>query len=339
MKTTENQDITLIAIETSCDETSAAVCRNGKVLSNIISSQLEHEKYGGVIPELASRIHQQRIIPVVQAALEKANVSKSELNAVAFTQGPGLLGALLVGISFAKSYALGLNLPLIAVDHLKAHVLANFLNENPPEFPFLCLTVSGGHTQLVVVKSYWEMEIVGQTLDDAAGEAFDKGAKMLQLPYPGGPLVDKYAKTGNPNFQSFPISNIPNYDYSFSGIKTSLLYYLKKQTKENPNFIEENISDICASYQATIVKTLLDKMKKVANDFNIKHLAIAGGVSANSALRTQFQEMCNRHHWQAHIPAFEYCTDNAGMIAITAYYKMLKGDFVDLTANPFTRAE
>jgi N6-L-threonylcarbamoyladenine synthase len=327
----------LLAIETSCDETSAAVSCDNKVLSNVISSQWEHERYGGVVPELASRIHQQRVIGVVESALKKAEVTKEMLNAVAFTQGPGLLGSLLVGVSFSKAFALSLGLPLIAVNHLDAHILANFLNEKPPEFPFLCLTVSGGHTQLVLVRDFYDMEIMGETMDDAAGEAFDKAAKMLNLPYPGGPLVDKYAKLGNPHFHAFPDANVGDLAFSFSGLKTSLLYFLKKNIAQDPDFVTKNMNDICASYQYRIVSTLLEKMEKAAKLYKVKHLAIAGGVSANSELRRRFAEMCEKNHWQAHIPAFQYCTDNAGMIAIAGYYKYLKQDFVGMNVAPFTR--
>lgn len=327
----------LLAIESSCDETSAAICREGVILSNVITSQLEHEKYGGVIPELASRLHQQQIVRVVEAAMNQANIDKKELDAIAFTQGPGLLGALLVGVSFAKGLALGLNIPLITVDHMQAHILANFLSPTPPEFPFLCLTVSGGHTQLVLVKDHLEMEILGQTRDDAAGEAFDKAAKIMGLPYPGGPLIDKYAKEGNPKFHRFPSSDVGGWEFSFSGIKTSLLYFLQKETKADPDFLTKHLADVCASYQYQIVETLLKKMQAAAEATGVKHLALAGGVSANSELRRRFQEMCVKHKWQAHIPDFQYCTDNAGMIAIAGYYKYLKDDFADLTAAPFTR--
>lgn len=327
----------LLAIESSCDETAAAVCKDGVILSNIISSQLEHERYGGVIPELASRLHQQQIVRVVAAALEKAGVKKEDLEGVAVTQGPGLLGALLVGISFAKAYALGLNIPIIGVHHMQAHVLANFLSETPPAFPFLCLTVSGGHTQLVLVSSYLEMEIIGETIDDAAGEAFDKAAKMLNLPYPGGPLIDKYAAKGNSQAFAFPDSDIKDLNFSFSGLKTSLLYFLRKNQAETPQFIAENMADICASYQGRIVTTLLKKMQKAAKQTGVKHLAIAGGVSANSELRRRFQEMCDKHQWVAHIPPFQYCTDNAGMIAIAGYYKLQAGAVESWKMVPFTR--
>jgi N6-L-threonylcarbamoyladenine synthase len=328
---------TILAIESSCDETSAAVIRGGKVLSNVIATQAVHEKYGGVVPELASRAHQQNIIPVVAQALSTANVTKNELNAVAFTRGPGLLGALLVGSSFAKSLALGLNIPLIDVNHMQAHILAHFIDEPKPNFPFLCLTVSGGHTQVVLVKDHLDMEIIGQTTDDAVGEAFDKTAKMLGLPYPGGPMLDKTAAQGNPRVFEFPVGNMPGYDFSFSGIKTSVLYFLKEKTKENPNFVQENLADICASVQYTLIKTLLKKVVQATKDLGIREVAIAGGVSANSGLRQTLQDYAQKYGWNVYIPAFQYCTDNAGMIAITAHYQYLKGDFADQYVSPEPR--
>ncbi|PVY39019.1 tRNA (adenosine(37)-N6)-threonylcarbamoyltransferase complex transferase subunit TsaD [Pontibacter virosus] len=328
---------TILAIESSCDETSAAVIRGGKVLSNVIATQAVHEKYGGVVPELASRAHQQNIIPVVAQALSVANVNKSDLNAVAFTRGPGLLGALLVGSSFAKSFALGLNIPLIDVNHMQAHILAHFIDDPKPNFPFLCLTVSGGHTQIVLVKDHLDMEIIGQTTDDAVGEAFDKTAKMLGLPYPGGPMLDKTAAQGNPKAFPFPVGNMPGYDFSFSGIKTSVLYFLKDKTKDNPNFVQENLADICASVQYTLIKTLLKKVVQAAKDLGIKEVAIAGGVSANSGLRQALQDYAKKYDWNVYIPAFQYCTDNAGMIAITAHYQYLKGDFADQYVSPEPR--
>ncbi|MBC5774876.1 tRNA (adenosine(37)-N6)-threonylcarbamoyltransferase complex transferase subunit TsaD [Pontibacter sp. KCTC 32443] len=328
---------TILAIESSCDETSAAVIRGGKVLSNIIATQAVHEKYGGVVPELASRAHQQNIIPVVTEALNTANVTKNELSAVAFTRGPGLLGALLVGCSFAKSFALGLNIPLIDVNHMQAHILAHFIEDPKPNFPFLCLTVSGGHTQIVLVKDHLDMEIIGQTTDDAVGEAFDKTAKMLGLPYPGGPMLDKAAAQGNPKAFEFPVGNMPGYDYSFSGIKTSVLYFLRDRTKENPNFVQENINDICASVQHTLIKTLLKKVVQATKDLGIKEVAIAGGVSANSGLRAALQDYAKKYNWNVYIPAFQYCTDNAGMIAMAAHYQYLKGDFADQYASPDPR--
>lgn len=327
----------ILAIESSCDETSAAVISQGKVLSNVVSSQLDHSIYGGVIPELASRLHQQQIVAVTQEAIKLAGIDRKDLDAVAFTRGPGLAGALLVGICFAKAFALGLNIPLIEVNHMQAHVLANFLSENPPAFPFLCLTVSGGHTQIVVVRDYLDMEVIGQSIDDAAGEAFDKAAKVMNLGYPGGPMIDKLAQDGDPKRFTFPKPNIPNFDFSFSGLKTSLLYFLRDNIKENPNFIEENKHDICASYQRRIVSYLLGKFKDAAQKHGIQHLAIAGGVSANSYLRKEFMEMCQRKGWTGHIPKFEYCTDNAGMIAIAGHYKFLAGEFCEQTAVPFTR--
>jgi N6-L-threonylcarbamoyladenine synthase len=328
---------TILAIESSCDETSAAVIRGGKVLSNIIATQAVHEKYGGVVPELASRAHQQNIIPVVAQALSTANVTKNELNAVAFTRGPGLLGALLVGSSFAKSFALGLNIPLIDVNHMQAHIMAHFIDDPQPNFPFLCLTVSGGHTQIVLVKDHLDMEIIGQTTDDAVGEAFDKTAKMLGLPYPGGPMLDKTAAQGNPKAFLFPVGNMPGYDFSFSGIKTSVLYFLKDKTKDNPNFVQENLADICASVQYTLIKTLLKKVVLAAKDLGIKEVAIAGGVSANSGLRQTLQDYAKKYDWNVYIPAFQYCTDNAGMIAMTAHYQYLKGDFADQYVSPEPR--
>ncbi|MCJ8166434.1 tRNA (adenosine(37)-N6)-threonylcarbamoyltransferase complex transferase subunit TsaD [Pontibacter sp. E15-1] len=328
---------TILAIESSCDETSAAVIRGGKVLSNIVATQAVHELYGGVVPELASRAHQQNIIPVVTQALLTANVAKSELNAVAFTRGPGLLGALLVGCSFAKSFALGLGIPLIEVNHMQAHILAHFIDDPKPAFPFLCLTVSGGHTQVVLVKSHLEMEILGQTTDDAVGEAFDKIAKMLGLAYPGGPMLDKTAAQGNPDAFSFPVSNMPGYDFSFSGIKTSVLYFLRDKTKAAPAFVQENMADICASVQKTLIKTLLKKLKQAAADLGIREIAIAGGVSANTGLRHTLQEEAKKHNWNVYIPAFQYCTDNAGMIAISAHYQYLKGDFATQYVSPEPR--
>lgn len=322
---------TILAIESSCDETSAAVCRDGKILSNIIANQEVHRQYGGVVPELASRAHIQNIIPVVDAALGKAGVQVKELNAIAFTQSPGLIGSLLVGGQFAKSLALSLDVPLIAVHHMQAHVLANLIDDPKPEFPFLCLTVSGGHTQIVLCESPLQFKIIGETIDDAAGEAFDKSAKLLGLPYPGGPLVDKYAKNGNPKRFHFTEPNIPGLDFSFSGLKTSILYFLQEQTRKDPAFIENNLADLCASIQERIISILLHKFKRAALQTGIKDLCIAGGVSANSGLRTAFQELGAQMNWRTFIPAFQYCTDNAGMIAITGYYKFLEGEFSPLT--------
>ncbi len=329
----------ILAIESSCDETSAAVVKNGTVQSNIIATQKVHEQYGGVVPELASRAHLQNIIPVVDQAIKEAGVQREAITAVAFTQAPGLIGSLLVGAGFAKGFAQALNIPLIAVHHMQAHVLAHWIEDPKPAFPFLCLTVSGGHTQIVLCRSHLDMEIVGETLDDAAGEAFDKIAKMLQLPYPGGPLVDKYARSGNPDRFVFPIPEIKDYDFSFSGIKTSVLYFLQKQVKENPDFIADNLADICASVQHTIVKTLMKKLEKAAKKLNINEIGIAGGVSANSGLREALQAYGRKHGWQVYLPKFEYCTDNAAMIGITAYYKMQLQQFTDLRAVPSARTQ
>jgi len=327
----------ILAIESSCDETSVAVCNNGKITANVIANQTIHENYGGVIPELASRVHQQNIVPAVQQALAIAKVNKNELKGVAFTQGPGLLGALLVGVSFAKSFALALDLPLIAVNHMQAHILAHFIDDPKPNFPFLCLTVSGGHTQIVLVKDYFDMEIVGETLDDAAGEAFDKTAKILNLPYPGGPLIDKHAKEGNPLAFKFPVPQIQGLNYSFSGFKTAILYFIRDRQKENPTFVEENLADICASVQFSIVNILLNKLKKAATTYGIKEIAIAGGVSANSGLRNALLEMRDTLGWNVYIPAFEYCTDNAAMIGIAGYHKFLAGEFVGQEISPMAR--
>jgi N6-L-threonylcarbamoyladenine synthase len=334
----DKQDITILAIESSCDETSASVCRNGKILSNYIANQKVHEQYGGVVPELASRAHMQNIVPVVDVALQQAAVSLREMDAVAFTQSPGLIGSLLVGGGFAKSLALALNKPLIAVHHMQAHVLANLIPEEKPSFPFLCLTVSGGHTQIVVAHSPHHLEVIGETLDDAAGEAFDKSAKLLGLPYPGGPLIDKYAKEGDPKRFSFAEPQIPGLDFSFSGLKTSILYFLQKETKADPDFVQKNLADLCASIQGTIITILLKKYKKAALQTGITDLCIAGGVSANSGLRKAFSEMCQQYNWRSFIPPFEYCTDNAAMIAITAHYKYLNGDFAPLSVTASARA-
>ena len=327
----------ILAIESSCDETSVAVCNNGKITANVIANQTIHENYGGVIPELASRVHQQNIVPAVQQALAIAKVSKKELNGVAFTRGPGLLGSLLVGVSFAKSFALALDLPLIAVNHMQAHILAHFIDDPKPKFPFLCLTVSGGHTQIVLVKDYFDMEIVGETLDDAAGEAFDKTAKILNLPYPGGPLIDQHAQKGNPHAYKFPEPQIQGLNYSFSGFKTAILYFIRDQQKVNPLFIEQNLDDICASVQDSIVKILLNKLRKAAKQYGIDEIAIAGGVSANSGLRNALSEMKDSLGWNVYIPAFQYCTDNAGMIAIAGYHKFLAGEFVGQDVSPMAR--
>lgn len=329
----------ILAIESSCDETSAAVITNGNIRSNVVATQLIHTQYGGVVPELASRAHQQHILPVVDKALNDAKIAKKDLDAIAFTKGPGLLGALLVGTSFAKSMALGLDIPLIEINHMQAHVLAHFIDEPKPAFPFLCLTVSGGHTQIVKVTGPLDMEIIGETRDDAVGEAFDKTAKLLDLPYPGGPLIDKYAAQGNPQAFPFPLPEMPGLDFSFSGIKTSFLYFLQKQVRQNPDFIQENIADICASIQFTLIDILLKKLKKASRETGIKEIAIAGGVSANSGLRKSLRELGDQLGWNVYIPAFEYCTDNAAMIAIAAHYKFEAGDFSDQTVSPLARME
>lgn len=327
----------LLAIESSCDETSAAIMVDGELKSNVISTQLIHSEWGGVVPELASRAHQKSIIPVVQEALQKANINKNDLNAIAFTRGPGLLGALMVGTSFAKSLALSLDIPLIEVNHMQAHVLAHFIEEPSPKFPFLCLTVSGGHTQLVWVEGPLNMQIIGETQDDAVGEAFDKTAKLIGLPYPGGPLIDKLAKEGNPDKYPFPMGEMPGLDFSFSGIKTAILYFLQKEVKLNPNFIEENKADICASVQKTLIEILLRKVKKAMREKNCSSIAIAGGVSANSGLRKRLQELGEENHWEVFIPAFSYCTDNAGMIAMAGHFKFEAGEFCGQDVSPLAR--
>jgi N6-L-threonylcarbamoyladenine synthase len=329
--------INILAIESSCDETSASVISDGKILNNIVATQSVHEKYGGVVPELASRAHQQHLIPVIQEAILSSGVPKSELSAVAFTKGPGLMGSLLVGVSFAKSFAYALGVPIIDVNHMQAHILAHFIEDPKPSFPFICLTVSGGHTQLVLVKDYLEMEIIGETMDDAVGEAFDKTAKLLGLPYPGGPLIDKFAKQGNPKAFGFPISDMAGLNFSFSGIKTAVLYFLRDNIKENPGFIEQNLNDICASVQFTLISMLTQKLKKAAKEYKIKEIAIAGGVSANSGLRTELHDLAEKIGWNIFIPKFEYCTDNAAMIAMAAHYKYLKGEFCGLDVVPEAR--
>lgn len=310
---------------------------NGKVLNNIVATQSVHENYGGVVPELASRAHQQNIVPVVDQALKNAAISTEEISAVAFTRGPGLMGALLVGTSFAKGLAMALNVPLIEVNHMQAHILAHFIDEPKPKFPFLCLTVSGGHTQIVLVKSFLNMQIVGETQDDAVGEAFDKVAKMMGLRYPGGPMVDKLAQQGNPEAYSFPESEMKGLNYSFSGIKTAVLYFLRDQLKENENFIEENKADIAASVQKTLINMLLQKLRKAAKKYRVNQIAIAGGVSANSGLRNRLTEMAKEESWDVFIPAFEYCTDNAGMIAMAGHYKFLESEFVDQSVSALPR--
>lgn len=325
-----NKDIYILGIESSCDDTSAAVLKNGKVLSNVIANQDVHAKYGGVVPELASRAHQQNIVPVVQQAIERAGITKEDLSAISFTKGPGLMGSLLVGTSFAKSLALGLNIPLIDVNHMQGHVLAHFIDEEDclkPPFPFICLTISGGHTQIVKMNSYFDIEILGETIDDAVGEAYDKSAKILGLPYPGGPLVDKYAQQGNPKAFSFTKPKVKGLDFSFSGLKTQILYFIQKSVKENPKFIEENLYDICASIQQTIVEILMDKLKASAKETGITHIAIAGGVSANSEIRKRLQTANKHWGWTTYIPKFQYTTDNAAMIAIVGHLKYLEQSF------------
>lgn len=324
----------ILAIESSCDETSASVIQAGKVLNNVIASQTVHQKYGGVVPELASRAHQQQIYQVVNEALTSAGIEPSQLNAIAFTKGPGLLGSLLVGVSFAKGMALGLHLPLIEVNHMEAHVLAHFIDEPRPAFPFLCLTVSGGHTQLVVVHDFLKMEVIGETRDDAIGEAFDKAAKMMEFPYPGGPLIDKYAQHGNSKAFTFPHTSIPGLDFSFSGIKTAFLYFLRDRKRIEPRFVELFGPDICASLQAHLVGMVMDKLKQAVAQTGISRVAIAGGVAANSGLRKRIQEQVKQLGWSVFIPEFEYCTDNAAMIAIAAHYKYLAKRFASLDVAP-----
>ena len=338
------KNVVILAIESSCDDTSAAVIRDGVLLSNVTASQRVHEEFGGVVPELASRAHQLNIVPVVDAALKRAGVDSKDLSAIAFTRGPGLLGSLLVGVSFAKGMALAHNIPLVEVNHLQAHILAHFIqseNQEPgvetPNFPFLCLLVSGGNSQIVLVKSHREMEIVGQTIDDAAGEAFDKCAKIMGLPYPGGPWIDRLAKEGNAEAFVFAKPNIPGYNYSFSGLKTSFLYFLRDNLKENPNFIEENKADLCASLQKTVIEILINKLKKAAKDLKITEIAVAGGVSANSGLREALLDLGRRHRWKVHIPPFAYTTDNAAMVAQAGYYRYLKGDFCPIDAAPYAK--
>lgn len=327
------QNIYILGIESSCDDTAAAVLHNGRILSNIVATQDIHQKYGGVVPELASRAHQQNIVPVIHEALKQAGIDKKQLSAIAFTRGPGLMGSLLVGTSFAKSMALALDIPLLDINHMQAHILAHFIEEEgfeKPDFPFLALTISGGHTQIVRVSDHFDMEVIGQTIDDAVGEAFDKSAKILGLPYPGGPLVDKYAQKGNPKAFPFPKPKVGELDFSFSGLKTSILYFVQKQMKENPDFIKDNLEDICASIQATIIKILMDKLKKAVKQTGIRQIAIAGGVSANSGIRSTLKEAEGKYQWKTFIPKFEYTTDNAAMIAIAGHYKFLNQDFADM---------
>ena len=340
---------TILAIESSCDDTSAAILRDDRMLSNVIASQKVHEQYGGVVPELASRAHQQNIIPVVDGAIRQAGITKEEIDAVAFTRGPGLLGSLMVGVNFAKSLAMSLGKPIIEVNHLQAHVLSHFISLTPPPtlpeeererkptFPFICLLVSGGHTQILLLKDHFDIECLGTTIDDAAGEAIDKAAKIMDLGYPGGPVIDRLAKEGNADAFHFATPHIAGYDYSFSGIKTSFLYFLRDRLKEDPGFIEKNKADLCASIQKTIVSFLLKKAERAAIDHNVRQLAIAGGVSANSLLRSELQRICNKHRWQAFIPPFQFCTDNAAMVGIAAYFKYQRGEFADLSIAPYTR--
>ncbi len=331
----------ILAIESSCDDTSAAVLRDDRILSNVIASQKVHEQYGGVVPELASRAHQQNIVPVVDAAIRQAGIDKSQIDAIAYTRGPGLLGSLLVGVSFAKSFAQALGVPLIEVNHLQAHVLSHFIKEHDdsptPQFPFMCLLVSGGHTQIILLHSHFEMEVLGQTIDDAAGEAIDKAAKIMDLGYPGGPIIDRMAKEGNADAYQFATPHIAGYNYSFSGIKTSFLYFLRDRLAEKPDYIDQHRADLCASIQKCIMGFLLKKFERAALDRRIKQVAIAGGVSANSYLRDGICHLGQKHHWQTFVPKFQFCTDNAAMVGIAAYYKYLKGDFADISLPPYTR--
>jgi N6-L-threonylcarbamoyladenine synthase len=333
----------ILGIESSCDDTSAAVFADDVMLSNMVANQKVHQEFGGVVPELASRAHQQNIIPVIQSALARAKIQKNLLQAVAFTRGPGLLGSLLVGTSFAKSFALALGIPIIEVDHMAAHIMAHFIQDPErtravPSFPFLCLTVSGGHSQITLVKAPLEFQLVGQTIDDAAGEAFDKAAKIMGLPYPGGPLIDKLATAGDPGRFSFPKPSLPGLDYSFSGLKTSFLYFIRDNLKKDPDFIEKNKSDLAASLQETIITMLIKQLAKAAMQYNISEIAIAGGVSANSRLRTALQEAAKEHKWNTYIPEFQFCTDNAAMIAVTGYYKYLKGEFSSQDISPYSKS-
>ncbi len=337
----QNNSVTILAIESSCDDTAVAVLRDGKILANIVATQQIHVKYGGVVPELASRAHQQNIVPVLNEALNKANIDLNHIDAIAYTQGPGLLGSLLVGASFAKGLSLATNKPLINVHHMQGHILSHFIDSGKsiPAFPFLCLTVSGGHTQIVLLKDYFDMTIIGQSLDDAAGEAFDKTAKILGLPYPGGPLIDKYAKAGNPLKFNFPTPKIAAYDFSFSGLKTAFLNLINKEQQKDPHFIEQNLADLCASIQFRIVKILIDKFEKAAQEYQVKHIGLAGGVAANSALRKAFETVAQKNNIQAHIPPFEYCTDNAAMIAMVGYLKFKMNKFGNQTQVANARME
>lgn len=331
----------ILAIESSCDDTSAAVLRDDNLLSNVIASQKVHEQYGGVVPELASRAHQQNIVPVVDAAIRNAGITRQQIDAIAFTRGPGLLGSLLVGVSFAKSMAQALDVPLIEVNHLQAHILSHFIKyegkEATPTFPLLCLLVSGGHTQILLLHDHLNMELLGQTIDDAAGEAIDKAAKIMDLPYPGGPVIDKLSQAGNPDAFHFATPNIPDLNYSFSGIKTSFLYFLRDRLQEDPQFIEKHKEDLCASIQKCIVDFLLRKLEKAALKRHINQVAIAGGVSANSYLRNSLTAMGQKHHWRTFIPPFQFCTDNAAMVGIAGYYKYLRNEFADISLPPYTR--
>ena len=334
------EGIYILGIESSCDDTAAAVLKDGKIISNIVANQKIHEEYGGVVPELASRAHQQNIVPVVDMAIKKAGISAEQISGVAFTEGPGLLGSLLVGVSFAKSLSMAWNVPLLPVHHMKAHILAHFIEEDSmklPEFPFLALTISGGHTQIVQVNDYFEMIVLGETLDDAVGEAFDKSAKIMGLPYPGGPLIDKYAQEGNPTKFPFPKPKVPGMNFSFSGLKTSILYFLQKKTKENPDFIKENLADLSASIQYTIVNILMDKLKLAVKETGITRIAIGGGVSANSGIRNALLQEQDKGNWEVYIPKFEFTTDNAAMIAIVGYHKFLRGEYGDLNLVPKAR--
>ena len=331
----------ILSIESSCDDTSAAVLRDDRILSNVIASQKVHEQYGGVVPELASRAHQQNIVPVVHAAITNAGISKSQIDAVAFTRGPGLLGSLLVGVSFAKSFAQSLGVPLIEVNHLQGHVLSHFIKDDDqsivPQFPFLCLLVSGGHTQIILLKSHFEMEIIGQTIDDAAGESIDKAAKIMDLGYPGGPIIDRLAQQGNPDAFQFATPHIPGYDFSFSGIKTSFLYFLRDRLADDPDFILNHKADLCASIQKCIVGFLIKKFERAALDLHVRQVAIAGGVSANSFLRSELQRIGRKHHWDVFVPKFQFCTDNAAMVGIAGYFKYLNHEFADISLPPYTR--
>lgn len=331
------KDIIILAIESSCDDTAVAICKNGKIICNKVASQAIHEQYGGVVPELASRAHQSNLVPLVDVVLKQTGIELPMISAVAYTAGPGLIGSLMVGSSFAKAMAMSLDVPLIGIDHMQAHILAHFIDDPKPTFPFINLTVSGGHTQLVLMKSEFDAEVLGETIDDAAGEAFDKAAKILGLPYPGGPLIDVHGSAGNPNAFDFPISQLPGLNYSFSGLKTSFLYFINKQKTQHPSFVDEHLSDIAASIQHAIVEQLLIKLKLACKQFGITQVALSGGVSANSYLRKRFADMGIQLGWTTYIPDFQYCTDNAGMIAIAAWFKYLKGQFEPLTASPYAR--